>query len=391
MTPRVNIATILCQALDNAELPWAITHGAEGFPERVGRDFDILLPESFHRQAVTLVKEVAARHGWSFCLIPLKWAGAPVFLWKLDGETLYSFEMHFINHIDWGGCMLADGKSCKYPPVRVNGLPIATWPSFAKRVLTQILAGCWNRIDERPDDFVITPDEMPHLSGPLTRLFGHKAGNRLLELIRLRDLATIRRLALAYRVRLVIRALVPGTGIRMSSSWICGKIARTFGIASARPPFLIIAHAPKSDIDAKALLDAVISHLGFAKTWTLPQSRSSSLIARLWERWSIHLHRSLFRLVAFPIKATENIPEQIDQRIGRKACGSGIFIADLQSNLALHHASSSKPCHDFIQITLQSPTPSSIAHAYLQLLSAELGSNQASPNRPTTPTVSSYS
>jgi hypothetical protein len=292
----VQIASILCRALDEARLPWSITHGAEGFPERVGRDFDILLPARFHDQAVALIEQVAGLHGWSSCLVPLRWAGAPVFLWKFEGDALHSFEMHFIDRIDWAGCILAGSTDAGCLSQRIVGLAIATWPGFAKRVLTQILAGCWQRIEERPDDFTIMAHEAPHLPDQMSRLFGRKAGIRLLELIRRRDLEEIRRLAPSFRARLVIRAFLPGTGVRLSAPWLTGKFARTFGIAPWRPPFLVLACPAGFDITA--LLCEIVSNLGFAKCWILPLSRPESLMARLRERWRIHVHRSLFRLVA---------------------------------------------------------------------------------------------
>lgn len=298
MTPRINIATTLCQALDDAELPWAITHGAEGFPERIGRDFDILLPESFHRQAVTLAKEVAVRHGWGFCLIPLKWAGAPVFLWKWDNGILHNFEIHFINHIDWGGCLLADGELYPTPAVRIHGLSIATWPAFAKRVLIQILAGCWERIKERPRDFVIHPQEEEHLEAPMNRLFGRKAGKQILELIRTRNIDAIIRRATIYRMYLLSRMLLPVSGGHFSARWFHGKIQRTLGIAPWCPPILVVVASPNDSDKARLYLEQIVSHLGFAKVWILPDERPTSFLAQAHLQWKIRLHRSLFRLLA---------------------------------------------------------------------------------------------
>jgi hypothetical protein len=204
--------------------------------------------------------------------------------------------MHFLDRIDWAGCMLADGTESKSDPIRIHELAIAIWPAFAKRVLTQILAGCWKRIAERPNDFVIELHETSHLEAPMVRLFGHAPGLKLLELIRRREYTEIRRLAPSYRARLILRAFLPGNGVRISAPWLTGKLARTFGIAPWRPPFLVLAYP--EGFDGPALLAEVVSKLGFAKCWILPPKRPNSLLARLRERWQIHVHRSLFRLAA---------------------------------------------------------------------------------------------
>ncbi len=327
--PRVQIASILCRALDEARLPWAITHGAEGLPDRVGRDFDILLPERFHSEAVALIKQVASQHGWSSCLVPLRWAGAPVFLWKLDGDTLHSFEMHFIERIDWAGCILADGTEAGTQSHRQNDLSLSICPAFAKRVLTQILAGCWERIEERPLDFKITPNEAPHLPAQMSRLFGRKAGLELLKLIECGDLPTIQRHAASYRMRLIIRAFLPGTGVRLSLRWLSGKFARTFGIAPWRPPNLVLIAPNEADFEGSKLLVDIIGHLGFAKSRILPAAQPTFLHARWRECWKNHIHRSLFRLLAIRLETEAIEPKKIAERIGSQCFDSGTFIAAL--------------------------------------------------------------
>ena len=218
--------------------------------------------------------------------------------------------MHFISRIDWAGCILADGNEASSDAVRTGGLSIAIWPAFAKRVLSQILAGCWHRIVERPNDFVIQPNESEHLEEPMTHLFGSKAGIQLLELIRNRNLIEIKQRAYSYRARLILRALLPGTGVRLSVPWLTGKFARTFGIAPWRPPFLVLV-CP-AEFDASGLLSEVVTNLGFAKCRILPPSRPASLLYRLRERWQIHIHRSLFRLVA--VACTQNPETQPDTK-----------------------------------------------------------------------------
>ena len=352
-------------------MPWAITHGAEGFPNRVGRDFDILLPERFHSEAVALIKQVSGESGWSSCLVPLRWAGAPVFLWKLEGEELHSFEMHFIDRIDWAGCILAGSDDTGGSHQRIDGLSHATWPGFAKRVLTQILAGCWQRIEERPDDFTIKAHEAPHLPDQMTRLFGRKAGLHLIELIQCRDLPEIKRRSRSYRCQLLRRAFTPGSGVSLSPRWLSGKFARSFGIAPWRPPILVVIVPAESRITDSEFLEDVVGHLGFAKARILTPTFPSSLKRRMCERWQLHIHRSLFRLVAIEFDSKTDSRSSIVRRIGKRAFNSGTFIAavsaarDGEFTWSFHHMGKSTepmPCfaHDCLA--------SSIAYHYMECL-----------------------
>ena len=312
-------------------MPWAITHGAEGFPDRVGRDFDILLPERFHSEAVALIKKVSGTHRWSSCLVPLRWAGAPVFLWKLEGEELHSFEMHFIDRIDWAGCILAGSNDTGGSHQRIDGLSHATWPGFAKRVLTQILAGCWQRIEERPDDFTIKAHEAPHLADQMARLFGREAGLHLIELIQRRDLPEIKHRSHSYRLQLLRRAFTPGSGVRLSPRWLSGKFARTFGIAPWRPPILVVVATEDVKSTGTCLVSEVIARLGFSKCKIISSERPPDLLARNRERWQLHIHRSLFRLIAIRCDSDRDVRSTISSRIGSGKFESGTLVISLSS------------------------------------------------------------
>ena len=326
---RAEIAAILCNALDAAGLSWSIVHGSEGYPERVGRDLDILLSRKWHEQATKIVHAVAEEQGWKSCLIPLSWAGAPVYLWKLHGNNLLSFEMHFIDRIDWAGCILATGDDACSEPLRLNGLPISIWPGFAKRVLTQILAGCWERITERPDDFKIKAYESAVLLIPMKRLFGEEAGPQLLDLIRRNDIDKIRQLSFHYRFQLLKRAMNPLTNVKLSLRWLYGKIARTLGLADWRPPILIISKYNARDHSGSDLVAEVSSHLGFGQTIFLNSNFPNSIIGRMRLKWNIHVQRGLFRLVAIQNNKSDRSLSDITDFFGKLFQNHNAFIVNV--------------------------------------------------------------
>ena len=160
MDIRAGIAWALCHTLEEACVPFGIIHGAGDFPNTVGRDFDILMPANAIKMAVGLVCLRAEELGWKFLVAPIFWAGVPVVFWQFHQDGILTFEMHFMPRLEWGGTILAELEPDDVYRDPTSGLPLARRAGFAKRVLTQILAGCWDRIAARTGEFVLSGEEV---------------------------------------------------------------------------------------------------------------------------------------------------------------------------------------------------------------------------------------
>jgi hypothetical protein len=289
---------------------------------------------------------------------------------------MYNFEMHFIDRIDWAGCVLADGSEACCASLRIDGISIATWASFAKRLLTQVLAGCWDRIERRPEEFTIRRHEYEHLDDPLQKLFGRKAGIHFLKLIAESDLAEIKRLSSSYRIRLVLRALAPGTGVRLSRTWLSGKCARLFGNAQWSAPCLFIIWDLKSKESIDVILAQATAQLGFGRLHVLPPDSKLTKRRELLQIWRVRVSRSLFQLVICPVECTDDMINKTVSRVGLDAAASGVWVATGNTfQSVLENIRNNFPSAQILDISNETNAGTKIAHAYLGHLK-NLGSQQ---------------
>lgn len=289
---RCKLATDLCDLLDKAGISYGIIHGAEHYPARVGRDLDVIVPAADLQRATRVVRERAQELGWRSLVAPISWAGAPVVFWKADGPSFLSFELHFIDRVVWSGILLADfGTSTIHRPD--GGLPLAVEAGFAKRVLTQILAGCWERMAERPAEVAIFDYERKQVPALLASIFGTGNVGRLSTAVEADDLSALKRLAGDLRRAAFRRALNPFSAPKASPRWLGEKLQRRAGHAGWYLPNLIILAQTKAE--ARAFLDAVTPLLSFSKALSLdsfqPGQGSPGETA-------LRRHRGLFRYVA---------------------------------------------------------------------------------------------
>ncbi len=322
MDIRARFASDLCQHLEAAGIAFGIIHGAEAFPKSVGRDFDILIHEDAIDRAVGLVCDKAAQLGWQYLKAPLFWAGAPVVFWKTTADEMLVFEMHFIVRLVWGGVILATLDNNDVYRDQNKGLPLARRAHFAKRILTQILAGCWDRIAARSHEFLLLDGEEKEARLLSDRLFGRHLSGLLIVGLDAPDSHTMKMIAPRLRRALVMRAVWPFTPVRPSFGWFVGKACRVTGWVRWRLPNLVITSS--SIARSQTLIDKVIQQLGFTHAMVLSPMPGTSPIEILKERLAVRIHRGLFRFVA--LACASSMIDRIDRRLGACHKGSGTLI-----------------------------------------------------------------
>ena len=293
---RLEFAATLCQRMLEVGIRYGIIHGAERYPEKVGRDLDVMLSKTEISHAVDVVRNKATELGWNSVVAPISWAGAPVIFWKTENWVTVSFEMHFIDQITWNGVVLASFESTEIQKHPDHCLPFALQAGFTKRVLTQILAGCWDRMEERKDEIAIFDYEKKSAPSLIKKIFGNKHGLDLIDALTCYEAFTLKRLAPKLRLLAVFHALVSRDPIRWSPAWYFGKISRCCGFVRWRLPNLIIL-SYSSEV-ANTLLGKSLKHLGFTKAMVLKPQAPTSMKDQISERVRMRLHRGLFRFVA---------------------------------------------------------------------------------------------
>jgi hypothetical protein len=297
------LASQLCHVLEDSGTSFGIVHGAESYPLTVGRDFDIIIKDSNMPAAISIVRHVASEAGWHSVQAPIFWAGAPIIFWKCGPDGPLSFEFHFIPRLVWAGVVLAEPEATDIQSDPNHGLPGAVKGGFAKRVLTQVLAGCWPRMNERIHELQIRDSEKEAAAVCAGIIFGRQLGGQLIGALTPPDLPTLQRLAPRLRLMAILRAMSPTHPVRWAPGWFYGKICRWSGCISWKLPNLIVLST--STDGAVTFLNAAIGHLGFTKAMVLKNESPANPQERITERTKIRLHRGLFRFVAIAGKVSE--------------------------------------------------------------------------------------
>lgn len=143
---RVIAAEAICRRWRELSIPFIVMHGLEGYPDRLGRDLDILM---LPRDALGALSEAAVilrDLGWNttVCPPPL-WGRRLVALREGEGGALDYLEFHTMKSLRWATLSLVDANE----PMTgtVGPFPVSAWATFAKATLTPLLAGDLARFD----------------------------------------------------------------------------------------------------------------------------------------------------------------------------------------------------------------------------------------------------
>ena len=188
--PRARVAAEIAERWNGAGVRYAVVHGLEGFPRRVGRDLDVLVHRADVERALALARERLEARGWVVARPPGLWGERLVaFAGGAGGDSL---EVHTLTRLVWASVVLAGAPHAAegHAPFRVD-----PWAAFAKRILMPLLAGDRTRFVERPAELRLSTEEGAVAGARLARLCGRERAERLVRLVRAGDAAGLARAA----------------------------------------------------------------------------------------------------------------------------------------------------------------------------------------------------
>jgi hypothetical protein len=240
---RVEAAEAVARDWNRIGVPYVVMHGLERHPDSLGRDLDILMTGQNAERALERAAVVLSGLGWSVAWPPELWGRRLVALKGDKADNLQYLEFHTMTSLRWAALVLvgddrADGS--------IGPFPTNSWATFAKTVLTPLLARDLARFDS---DSYLTglrtrSCNFELVKGRLSPVFGPGMAHRLvsavehLDLDQLKDLSNPLRLAavehmLRHPIHMVSnlpRFVIQKAGRFLSSS---GLRARMLG-----PPFI---------------------------------------------------------------------------------------------------------------------------------------------------------
>jgi len=131
---------------NNENINYSILHGLDDYPEKLGRDLDILINKKSLNKAIDICKKYLSAYGWEI-IEPNKIWGRRIVAFNGDE----SIELHFLTKIVWRNMLFV---SEPLPNIRLYNFKVDKWAYFVKTVLLPLLSE-YKIIDLRKNDIII--------------------------------------------------------------------------------------------------------------------------------------------------------------------------------------------------------------------------------------------
>jgi len=200
---RLEKYVMLAEAWNARGIHYLVLNGIQGYPERIGRDLDVLVDQSATENAVSVAREALESVGFETAITPSIWvvklmAYGPNLAW--DQAVL----VDFLPEVDWRGISLV--RQAK-PLFQIGPFWFEPWASWAKRVLKVALGGDVKRAWEGHNWFLAHPEWLPRVRENLLSIVGDPVGNRLWSSLQNEcSIADLQHVMGAVRRRLVLDA-----------------------------------------------------------------------------------------------------------------------------------------------------------------------------------------
>jgi len=195
---RVKIAELIAEEWNREGIEYAVAHGVEGYPARIGRDLDVFIrPKDVHR-ARNIALSVLRSMGVSK-VAALRWdpwpRAAAVFAFGSEG----GWELDLITSLEWGPVTLVE----KVRPIRYYGpFKVDPWASFAKNIVLKVLGGL------QPSNYRLDDIEEDIVQEQCRMLFGDDLAVRFLQAVKREDWEYVHQLSPELRVTAMLRHLI---------------------------------------------------------------------------------------------------------------------------------------------------------------------------------------
>lgn len=280
---RVLAAETVARRWTELNAPFLVMHGLEGYPDDLGRDLDILMHPQVAAPALAEAALVLRELGWRTVCPPDLWGRRVVGLKGDTGDTLDYVELHTMGSLQWAALPLV--LASEPPSGAIGPFPVSSWATFAKVVLTPLLAGDLSRFSteylESLGQAGVT-DEVIVLR--TTRLFGKGLAHQLASIVGDLDPEALSRLSRQLRWAAVRRMLgYPLGTARILPKFFWRKLERLGNCGGIR---ITLAFPRKAQVDG--ITECVADQLRHVFTSvSVEAGRSSTALDRVRQQYRI--------------------------------------------------------------------------------------------------------
>jgi len=219
MDTRVRVIEQIVSAWNSEGIVYAVAHGIEGYPHKLGRDIDVFVKKHHLEKARKLVIEIL-KENFEVVIAPRwdVWSMRQIFAFGEEN----SLQIDLFTGLSWGPVYLVKDVN---PVGIVNRFfKFDPWVSFAKNVLLKILGGI------NPFPFIFYSEYEEVILRQCELLFGKELTKRLIESLRRGDFIEIKPLISDLRRTVIARTFIlyPLKSIFYSLCWFIKKIRLYF-------------------------------------------------------------------------------------------------------------------------------------------------------------------
>lgn len=246
---RVALAESIAARWNEGAVVYAVAHGIDDYPARLGRDLDVVVDARDVSRAVAMAREVLDARGLAVASPPPLWGERLVAADRDAPAEL--LEIHTLTRITWRNTALVERPE---PSARVGPFAVDPWVSVAKRIVLPLLAGNTPLFAADPRRLTLDEAERRAAARGLATLAGPELGARLLAAVTAADRDAIESLAPRFR-RAVLRRSATMHPLR-AAGLLWHTLARRLA-QPLHPCAPIVAVVGASGADARGLLHAI--------------------------------------------------------------------------------------------------------------------------------------
>lgn len=233
MNTRRKVFETIARKFEEHSLNWSVAHGAEGYPERLGRDLDILISKSDSDLAVKLAIQCFRDSGWEPGLYKMAVGVDQIIAFKRESGSIMMAEVDILRNLSlrWGPKTFIDQPSkadfCEMKgPFRID-----LWGSFVKRGLIQVLSGNFKKFKRKPHELEFSKKELLIARDQLSKHIGNKNSKELIDAFRSKDVSKLKFAAQQVRRHLLLKFIYPMNWVssfREFRRWTKSEISLNF-------------------------------------------------------------------------------------------------------------------------------------------------------------------
>lgn len=186
---KVRLLEQIAQAWNDSGINYAVAHGLERYPGKVGRDLDVFVRDNEEKALLNIAEEVLRENQLRIAYPPPLWGARLVAVGRKGWFDM--IEIHTMKRLSWRNIVFA---ACPEASEQKGVFKIDPWASFVKRIFMPILSGDFSRFISRPKELELSDEELNIIKARLPLFCGQKLGDQLVKAVQSKDLQDFGRL-----------------------------------------------------------------------------------------------------------------------------------------------------------------------------------------------------